>query len=291
VEFSIHNRKVVFTGDLGNSPSLLLRDTEVIDDAEYMVMESVYGDRNHESGAERDETLAKTLVDTVTRGGTVVIPAFSIERTQVLLYSIGKLFDNGRLPNVPVFLDSPLALKVTRVYEENTALMNDGARAYASTHELFSFKNLVTIRSPLESAAIHDTKGPKIILAGSGMSVGGRVISHEKYYLGDANSTILFVGYQAPGSLGRRIADGQKNVVIEGVPITIRAHIAQIDGFSAHKDSDHLLEFVSHSTKTLKKVFICMGEPKSETFLAQKIRDNLGLDAVVPEQGSSANLV
>lgn len=291
VEFSINDRKIVFTGDLGNSPSLLLPDTEVIDDAEYMVMESVYGDRNHEPVAERDDTFARTIIETITRGGTVIIPAFSIERTQVLLYSIEKLFDSGRLASVPVFLDSPLALKVTHVYEENIALLNDGARKYAATHDLFNFKNLVTVRTPMESAAIHDTKGPKIILAGSGMSVGGRVISHEKYYLGDANSTILFVGYQAPGSLGRRIADGQKNVVIDGAPVTIRAQIAQIDGFSAHKDSDHLLEFVSHSQKTLKKVFVCMGEPKSETFLAQKIRDNLGVDAVCPEEGSSAELI
>ena len=112
------------------------------------------------------------------------------------------------------------------------------------------------------------------------MSVGGRIISHQKYYLGDERSTILFVGYQAAGSLGRRIANGEKKVIIDNVPVTIRAGIVQIDGFSAHKDSDHLLEFVSHSAKTLKKVFVCMGEPSSETFLAQKIRDNLGVTAM-----------
>jgi len=295
VEFSVQSggmsKKVVFTGDLGNSPSLLLHDTEVIDDADYMVMESVYGDRNHEPAAQRDEIFAKTLVNTINGGGTVIIPAFSIERTQVLLYSIEKLFESGQLPDVPVFLDSPLALKVTHVYEENTNLFNDAAREAAQGHDLFNFKNLSIIHTPMESAAIHETKGPKIILAGSGMSVGGRVISHEKYYLGDPNSAILFVGYQAAGSLGRRIADGEKNVTIDNVPVTIRAKIVQIDGFSAHKDSDHLLEFVSHSQKTLKKVFVCMGEPSSETFLAQKIHDNLGLDAVCPEEGSSVDLI
>ncbi len=295
VEFSVEaagaTRKVVFTGDLGNSPSLLLRDTEVIDDAEYMVMESVYGDRNHEPITQRDETFAQALIDTVGRGGTVIIPAFSIERTQVLLYSMEKLFESGRLEDVPVFLDSPLALKVTHVYEENTALFNDTARKDAAGHDLFNFKNLMIVRTPMESAAIHETKGPKIILAGSGMSVGGRVVSHEKYYLGDPNSLILFVGYQAAGSLGRRIADGEKNVQVDGQWIKINAKIESIDGFSAHKDSDHLLEFVSHSQKTLKKVFVCMGEPSSETFLAQKIRDNLGVVAVCPEEGSSAELV
>ncbi len=294
VEFSVQSEekihKVVFTGDLGNSPSLLLPDTEVINDAEYMVMESVYGDRNHEPAAERDETFAKAVVETIARGGTVIIPAFSIERTQVLLYSIEKLFESGRLPSVPVFLDSPLALKVTHVYEENTNLFNDAARQAAQGHDLFNFKNLTVVRTPVESAAIHENQGPKIILAGSGMSVGGRVISHEKYYLGDANSAIVFVGYQAAGSLGRRIADGEKNVTIDNVPVTIRAKIVQIDGFSAHKDSDHLLEFVSHSQKTLKKVFVCMGELSSETFLAQKIRDNLNIIAVVPEEGSNAEL-
>ncbi len=284
-------KKVVFTGDLGNSPSLLLHDTEIIDDADYMLMESVYGDRNHEPAAQRDETFAKTLIETVSGGGVVIIPTFSIERTQVLLYSIEKLFESGRLPDVPVFLDSPLALKVTHIYEENTELFNDAAREAAKGHDLFNFKNLSIVRTPMESAAIHETKGPKIILAGSGMSVGGRVISHEKYYLGDPNSAILFVGYQAAGSLGRRIADGEKNVTIDNAPVTIRAKIVQIDGFSAHKDSDHLLEFVSHSQKTLKKVFVCMGELSSETFLAQKIRDNLNIDAVVPEEGSSADLI
>ncbi|HUD04213.1 MAG TPA: MBL fold metallo-hydrolase RNA specificity domain-containing protein, partial [Candidatus Paceibacterota bacterium] len=269
----------------------LLRDTEVIDDAEYMVMESVYGNRNHESHEERDQKLDRVLLQTLRYGGTVVIPAFSIERTQVILYSINNLIESGKIPSVPVFLDSPLATKATAIYKSNEDLLNDKARTQiAGGDDIFNFKTLTIIGNSQESAAIHTIKGSKVIIAGSGMSVGGRVISHEKYYLGDPNSTILFVGYQAAGSLGRRIQDGEKNIDIQGQKIHITARIESIDGFSSHKDSEHLVEFVSRSSKTLKKVFVCMGEPASESFLAQRIRDYLGIDAVVPENGDVISL-
>jgi len=140
------------------------------------------------------------------------------------------------------------------------------------------------------SAEISRTPGPKVIIAGSGMSVGGRVVRHERNYLPDPRTTVLFVGYQAAGTLGRRLADGEKEVMIEGERVTVRARIASIEGFSSHKDSDHLVEFVSHSASSLKKVFVVMGEPKASLFLVQRLRDYLGVNAIAPEAGETASL-
>ena len=174
----------------------------------------------------------------------------------------------------------------------NTVLFNDKAKAaLAARGDLFDFPNLRISHNHEESAAIHETKGPKIILAGSGMSVGGRVVSHEKYYLGDPVSAVVFVGYQAPGSLGRRIADGEKTSKLTDNGLASKRASCPLTAFRRTRTAIIYLEFVSHSQKTLKKVFVCMGEPKSETFLAQKIRDNLNIDAVCPEEGSSAELI
>lgn len=277
--------KIAFTGDLGNSPTPLLRDTEYVTDADYMVMESVYGDRNHEPKDERDARLKQILSDALHRGGTVVIPAFSLERTQVILYEINNLVESHALPQVPVLLDSPLAIKVTEVYRAHSADFNDKIQsAIAHGDDIFDFPGLRIIRTPDESAAIHSMHGAKIIIAGSGMSVGGRVLSHEAFYLEDPNATILLVGYQVPGSLGRQIEDKIVKLNIMGKSIRVRAQIEKISGYSSHKDSDHLVDFVSHAAKSLKGLFVAMGESKSSAFLAQRIRDELGVRAVVAEK-------
>ncbi len=284
--------KLAFTGDLGNSPTPLLRDTEYVTDADYMVMESVYGDRNHEPKDVRDAHLKEVLVDAIKRGGTVVIPAFSLERTQVILYEINNLVESGAIPTVPVFLDSPLAIKVTAVYEAHGADFNKTIQAAeAKGDDIFDFPGLKVVRNPQESSAIHNLKGAKIIIAGSGMSVGGRVLSHEAFYLEDPNATILIVGYQVPGSLGRRIEDKATDLTIMGQHIKVRAHLDKIDGYSSHKDSDHLVEFVSHALPKLKQVFIAMGETKSSTFLAQRLRDELHANATVAEKVKQYDLI
>ena len=287
VEIARGPNKMVFTGDLGNSPSILLKDTEDITDANYILMESVYGDRNHEPKEERTKKLKEVIEDTIKYKRTLIIPAFSLERTQMILYEMNELFESGGIKmRVPVFLDSPLAIKITGVYEKYTEDFNDKARAdIKSGDDIFNFPGLKFIVQGGESKMIEKTPNPKIIMAGSGMSTGGRVITHEKYYMDNPDAEILFVGYQAAGTLGRQLQDGAKKVTIYGEEKEVHAKIDSIAGYSSHKDSDHLVEFVAKATEAgkLKKVFCVMGEPKSSMFLVQKLRDNLGVDAVYPE--------
>lgn len=285
-EFTYNHKKIVFTGDLGNTPTPLLRDTEDITDATYMVMESVYGDRNHEPASERRLKLEHAIQDAHKRGGALVIPCFSLEKTQVLLYEINQLLDEGRIPKCPVFLDSPLAIKVTEVYKERFRAFNEEVkRDIQHGDDVFNFPGLKKINTAEESKALNDFPNPKIIIAGSGMSNGGRVVHHEAHYLPDPRSTILLIGYQSLGTLGRHIQNGEKFVTIYGNKIPVRANIVTINGYSSHKDSDHLLEFVANSKDTLKMVFPVMGEPKSAMYLAQRIQDTLAVEAYNPKQG------
>jgi metallo-beta-lactamase family protein len=305
---------IVFTGDLGNSPALFLRDTDSIAGADYIVMESVYGDRNHESKEERRAKLASVIADTAHRKRALVIPAFSLERTQDILFEINELERAGKVPVVPVYLDSPLASAVTEVYSQYSSDFNSEARkmlaadkrAEGNTADLFTvskFKQTVTSR---ESQKIDDLPNPKIIIAGSGMSHGGRVRAHEKRLLSDPNVTILLVGYQSLGTLGRQLEDGARQVDMDGQKIPVKAEIKTIFGYSSHKDSDHLVEFIADAAgenrdasvivpgfnkpPTVKKVFVAMGEPKSALFLAQRLRDYIGVNAVVPRKGDSVTL-
>ncbi|MES2216305.1 MAG: MBL fold metallo-hydrolase [Patescibacteria group bacterium] len=282
--------KILFTGDLGNSPAPLLRDAEAIGEVDYMVMESVYGDRNHEDRESRLAKFEQVIKQTIDRGGTLVIPAFSIDRTQVFLYELNNLIEQKRIPSVPVFVDSPLAIKATMVYKSSKHLFNDAIQKQIDDgDDIFSFPHLEYTESQDESQQIERMKGAKIILAGSGMSVGGRVIRHEEHYLPDPRNTILLVGYQTTGSLGRNLADagasgGSKVVTIHGRKIEVKANIETLLGYSAHKDSDHLVEFVTTATNKLKKIFVVMGEPKSSMFLTQRLNDELPVKAVVPER-------
>ncbi len=286
-------RKIVFTGDLGNSPTPLLGDTEPVTDADYILMESVYGDRNHEDRAHRLEKLAKIIKDNHERGGVLLMPIFSLEKTQELLFEIHKLFDEHKLPRTNVYLDSPLAIKLTDIYKTMIADFNQTAQADAHRchhHDIFAFPGLHIIQSAEESKHILREQGPKIIMAGSGMSSGGRIMHHELNYLGDPNNTIVFIGYQAVGTLGRMIQEGASEVEIMGSRVKVRAKLEKIDGYSSHKDSDHLVEFVEQSAGSLRKVFVVMGETKTSLFLAQKIRDNTGVNAVHPEEGETVIL-
>jgi metallo-beta-lactamase family protein len=291
IEVSCGPQKVLFTGDLGNSPAPLLRDTEEIGDADYLVMESVYGDRNHEDRAERTDKFERIIKDSLARGGTLVIPAFSMDRTQVLLYELNNMVEQKRIPRVPVFVDSPLAIKATEIYKNSVDLFNSRVQEQIKQgDDIFAFPQLEYTMSSDESHVIDHLKGAKIILAGSGMSVGGRVISHEAHYLPDPKNTILLVGYQTAGSLGRRLADGAKKVRIHKETIKVKARVEMLYGYSAHKDSDHLVDFVSTGTEKLKQVFVVMGEPGASMHLAQRINDELGVKAVVPERGATLRL-
>jgi metallo-beta-lactamase family protein len=251
--------KIVFTGDLGNSPSLLLNDTEPITDANYIVMESVYGDRNHEPKDQRRAKLKQIILDTIKNKRTLIIPAFSLERSQMILYEMNEFFEKDGVPQVPVFLDSPLASKITKIYEKySTSLKQSVQDEMKAGDDVFKFPRLKFTVLAQESEKIEMTPNPKIIIAGSGMSNGGRVIHHEKDHVSDPNAMILLVGYQATGTLGRQLQDGAKQVEIYGQKLLVRAKIDTISGYSSHKDSDGLTAFVekANESKKLTRVLV-----------------------------------
>ena len=294
VEIEYNDRKILFTGDLGNTPAPLLHNTENIDDVACIVMESVYGDRNHEDKGVRRELVRKAILETIRKNGTLMIPVFSIERTQEMLFELNHLVEKGEIPMIPIFLDSPLAIKVTRIYKKYESYYNDSARdIIKSGDDIFKFPMLRFTMSHNDSLAIDHIEEPKVIMAGSGMSNGGRIVRHEKKYLSDPKNTLLLVGFQAAGTLGRELQDGAKKVMIDDEEIKVKAKIETIHGYSAHKDSEGLLDFVAEATEKdeLRKVFVVLGEPKSSLFLAQRIRDYLDIDAQVVQEGDSVELL
>ncbi len=294
VKIHYGEKNMLFTGDLGNSPDILLRDTEIVPDISYLLMESVYGDRNHEEREFRIEKLKEVILDTIAKKGTLLIPSFALERTQNLLYVINRFVESEEIPPIPVYLDSPLSIDITRVFKKYTGSMNhDVKEQLKHDDDVFSFPGFVETYSIDESKSIAHQPGPKIIISSAGMSHAGRIIFHEKRYLSDPNTTLLFVGYQAVGTLGRLLQDGAKKVNILGKDIDVEAKVVTITGYSAHKDSDHLLEFVEKIDEAgpgLEQVFVVMGEPKSALFLVQRIRDYLGIKAVAPEEGAEFTL-
>ena len=291
VLFTFRGKKILFTSDLGNSPSPLLPDTEKVSDIDYLIMESVYGDRNHESRDGRRKFLEEAFEDNFKRGGTMLIPVFSLERSQELLFELNTLVENHRIPVMPIFLDSPLAIRLTEIFKHYKSYFNEGAqRAMTVDQHLFDFPGLRLTLHAEDSRMINNVTGPKVIIAGSGMSLGGRIVYHERQYLPDPSSTLLLLGYQAVGTPGRLLQEGVKTVNIAGSPVKVRARVVTIFGYSGHKDSDGLLRFVEGTQETLEKVFVVMGEPKSAMFLVQKLRDNLGIHAYAPEQGENVTL-
>ncbi len=295
VEITYNSKKILFTGDLGNSPAPLLKDTEYVSDIDYLLIESVYGDRVHEKREERKELLKDVLEDTIRKKGVLLIPVFSLERTQELLFEINDLVEHGRIPEIPIFLDSPLAIKATAVYKKYESYFNDAARAIIkSGDDVFKFPMLKFTEDVEDSKAILNVHPPKVIMAGSGMSNGGRILHHEKNYLSDPNNTLLLVGYQAVGTPGRLMQEGAKSVCIMGAEVPLRARVVSIHGYSAHRDTNGLFDFVEFMKDTMKdkwqKVFVVMGEPKASAFLAQRLHDYLDLKTLVPKKGESVEL-
>ncbi|MFZ1074856.1 MAG: MBL fold metallo-hydrolase [Minisyncoccia bacterium] len=278
---------VALTGDIGNSPSPLLPDWEPIPDADAIVMESVYGDRLHPPQAERVSRLRDTLSRAIARGGAILIPAFSLERTQLMLYELSNFFADGSLPKIPVFLDSPLAIKVTAVYEKwgMTYFKPETEDEMKREGSIFEFPFLKQTLSREDSQDIEKIPNPKIIMAGAGMSHGGRIGGWETKYLPDPKTTLLIIGYQAPGSPGRRIQEGARSIQLNGSEVATRATVEVLEGWSAHADRDELLKFAQATLPRPKTIFTALGEPSAERFLAQRIHDYLDARAVVPEYG------
>ncbi len=276
-------RTIVFSGDVGQWDKPLVRDPSVFSRADYVVVESTYGARDHDPAADLADQLAEVVNTTVDAGGNIVIPTFAVERAQELVYFIGELLREDRIPNLMIFLDSPMAVNVTEVFRRHRECMDQEALAILESGEhLFRYPGLKLVRKTSESKAINRIRGSCIIMAGSGMCTAGRVKHHLVRNIGRPESTIVFVGYQAGGTLGREIVDGRSAVRIHGVQRQVKARIAQIHGFSAHADRAGLLRWLGHLEAAPRRVFITHGEEDAATHLAGEIRSKWGWAVEVP---------
>jgi len=288
--------KLVFTGDLGNHDIPILKDPERIYSADYLIMESTYGNRIHKERENKARKLLNIIEETIKKGGNVIIPSFAVGRTQEIIYELFKHNevdedDVNFLNSVPVYVDSPLAISATEVFRNSLDCYDDEARYYIKNGDNpLDFPTLTFTRTPEESKSLNEDKEPKIIISASGMCEAGRIKHHLKHNLWRDDSTILFVGYQAPGTLGRRILYGAKKVKILGEEISINARIENIEGYSGHADQEGLLNWLKKFTKLPKKVFIVHGEPEAQETLAKLLKKQLNLDTAIPERGDNYEL-
>lgn len=278
-------KKLVFSGDIGNKNIPIINDPVYIDDADIVFMESTYGDRLHKESNTWDE-LIRVLKKAILKGGNIVIPSFAVGRTQEILYDISVLLKEKTVPGlekIPVYIDSPLGIAATQIFEASSkGYYDEEAMAYrAEGVDFFSFDTLNVAQTVDESKDINFDKRQKIIISSSGMCDAGRIKHHLKHNLWRQDATILFVGYQAVGTLGRSIVDGNKSVKIFGEEIQVKAEIEQIEGFSGHADRNGLLEWISHFPKSVEKVFVMHGEEEVSEKFAAELR-NLGYEAYVP---------
>lgn len=282
---------IVFSGDLGNIETPFIKPIEDVPiKADAVLIESAYGGRIHEKLFERKAELETIIKETAKKSGTLLIPAFALERTQEMIFELNDLVENGSVPRIPVYIDSPLAIKLTSVYQKYSRDPNYFNKSALGQifegDDIFNFPNLHMTVTQEESKGISKIPPPKIIIAGAGMSQGGRIREHEKRYLSDDKNTILFVGFQAKGSLGRGILEGEKEVLIGGEKIKIRARVESISGYSAHADQTQLVRWLSSMNK-VEKVFVVQGEDNESESLSDKIKKELSLDSRVPSFGES----
>ena len=290
--------KAVFSGDLGNNDIPLLNEPTMIEETDYLVMESTYGSRLHMRNDDKAEIFLDVVSETIDNGGTVVIPSFAVGRTQEILYEIDKLKDIRKdeefrrkyktLMNTPVYVDSPLAISATEVFKENMDLFDDETQAEISKGENpLEFPGLKFTMTTEESKALNADNTPSIIISASGMCDVGRIKHHLKHNLWNPKSTILFVGYQAPGTLGYNIVNGAKTVKIFGEEIAVNARIEYIEGYSGHADQEGLMNFVYSFIKKPKHIFLVHGEPESQDTLKEKIEKEAGIAVTIPEFGET----
>ena len=293
--------KAVFTGDLGNNDIPLLASPTMIESADYLVMESTYGSRLHMRNDDKAELFLNIVSETLNNGGTVVIPSFAVGRTQEIVYEINKLKEKRNdeefkqkyrtLMNVPVFVDSPLAISATEIFRENMDLFDDDVKeAMKKGDNPLEFPGLQFTRTAEESKALNEMDKPAIIISASGMCEVGRIKHHLKHNLWNPKSTILFVGYQAPGTLGSRLVNGEKKVKIFGEEISVNARIEYIEGYSGHADQEWLLNFIYSFIKKPKHIFLVHGEEDSQIVLRDKILETTNIPVTIPDFGETYEL-
>lgn len=293
--------KAVFTGDLGNNDIPLLSPPTMIESADYLIMESTYGNRLHMRNDDKAKIFLDVVYETLEKGGTVVIPSFAVGRTQEILYELNRIKEDKhdeefykkykRLMSVPVYVDSPLAISATEVFRENMNLFNEETQEIINAGDNpLEFAGLKFTKTAEESKALNASEESSVIISASGMCEVGRIKHHLKHHLWDPNSTILFVGYQAPGTLGRRLVDGEKKVKIFGEEIAVNARIEYIEGYSGHADQEWLMNFVYSFITPPKHIFLVHGEPEGQIVLKQKLEENTKIPITIPDFGESYNL-
>ncbi len=291
-----HITKIVFSGDLGVKNKPLLKDPTTIAEADFLIMETTYGDRVHETNRASLDKFIDIILQTTRRGGTVVIPSFAVGRTQEIIYELNMFYEHHKelkqeLDNIMVYVDSPLATSATEIFQRNAQVFDEETRAYILKGDNpLDFKNLVFTRSSDESKALNFNPAPKIIISASGMCEAGRIKHHLKHHLWDPKCSVVFVGYQAEGTLGRSIVNGDKDVSIFGEKIHINAEIHNLEGFSGHADRDGLLEWLSAFKTAPKKIFLVHGEENSKKGFADTVKQTLGYDCTVVEDVSEYDL-
>lgn len=276
----------LFSGDLGRPHQPILRDPAYVKTADYVIMESTYGDREHED-VDWEEKIAQIINETVERRGNVIIPAFAVGRTQMILYYLHRLYHAGRIPDVPVIIDSPLATAATAIFRRNTQYYDREAREILKNEQQspLEMPQLRFSVSAAESKALNMLEEPAIIISASGMADAGRILHHLKHNLWRPESSVLFVGFQAEGSLGRRLVEGGKKVRIMGEEISVRAHIYNLNGMSAHADRDDILAWLACFEQKPAQVFLVHGEPASAEQLGQLIGQKLAVPSYIPRYG------
>lgn len=285
------SRSVLFSGDVGRWDKPILRNPSLIDGADYVLVESTYGDRVHDDPAEIDQMMADAINRTREAGGNILIPSFALERAQEVLYHLNALVREKRIPHLLVFVDSPMAINVTAVFEDHPEMFDrEMTELVNNNHSPFDFRGLAMTRSSKQSKAINELRGTAVIIAGSGMCTGGRIKHHLVNNISRPESTILFVGYQARGTLGRRIVDGDDEVRILGQMYSVEAQVQRIHGFSGHADRDELFRWLSGLRAAPREVFVTHGEPESANAFAAFVREKTGWQTSVPGFGDEAVL-
>ena len=293
--------KAVFSGDIGNNDLPLLSAPTMIENCDYLVMESTYGNRLHIRNNEKAEMFLNIVSETIDNGGTVVIPSFAVGRTQEILYELNKIKENTSdeefkrkyktLMKVPVYVDSPLAISATEVFKQNTDLFDDEIKKEMEKGDNpLEFPGLKFTQTADESKALNESTEPAIIISASGMCDVGRIKHHLKHNIWNPKSTILFVGYQAPGTLGYQIVNGAKKVTIFGEEFAVNARIEYIEGYSGHADQEWLMNFIYSFINKPKHIFLVHGEPESQNVLRNKILEETGIGVSIPEFGETYEL-
>ncbi|KKR78117.1 MAG: RNA-metabolising metallo-beta-lactamase [Candidatus Curtissbacteria bacterium GW2011_GWA1_40_9] len=284
----IEGKVIAYTSDLGNNPSVLLAPPENITRADIVICESTYGGRVHEDVNKRHEKLAGAIAGTTQNRGVLLIPSFAIERTQELLHDIDDFCTITGCEKFNIYLDAPLAVKVTEVFKKYKEYLNMAINSEYADGDLFGLGRVNVTQSVEESKAIENAPNPKIIIAGSGMMNGGRILHHALKYLGDERNALLFVGYQANGTLGRRLFNGEERVKIFGKNIEVRAQIKSIGSYSAHADMPQLTSWIS-KVEGAKHIFLVHGESEQALALSRELKSKLNIETHLPQQGEGYN--